>query len=76
MEKRVQFDFHITFENGGSLRGEDFRLDIPGDYIANDVLAELVVQDLRLLMVATVTISNRKIITEAHKRRPEMPASR
>ena len=67
-EKRVQFDFAVTFLNGGGLQGHDFRLDIPGDDIGDDELAEYLVRDLRLLMVQQVRITNKRIITEPHKR--------
>ena len=67
-EKRIQFDFAVTFLNGGGLQGHDFRLDIPGDYIGDDELAEYLVRDLRLLMVQQVRITNKRIITEPHKR--------
>jgi hypothetical protein len=30
-DKRVVFDFEIDFLNGGSLQGQDFRLDIDGE---------------------------------------------
>lgn len=67
-QKRVQFDFEITFSNGGGLKGWDFRLDIEGDDISDEALAEYIVRDLRLLMVGSVAVSNRKIISEPHKR--------
>lgn len=67
-QKRVQFDFEITFSNGGGLKGWDFRLDIDGDDISDQALAEYVVRDLRLLMVGSVAVSNRKIVSEPHKR--------
>ncbi len=67
-QKRVQFDFEITFSNGGGLKGWDFRLDIDGDDISDQALAEYVVRDLRLLMVGSVRVSNKKIISEPHKR--------
>ena len=67
-EKRIQFDFAVTFLNGGGLQGHDFRLDIPGDDIGDDELAEYLVRDLRLLMVQRVQITNKRIITEPHKR--------
>jgi kynurenine formamidase len=67
-EKRVQFDFAVTFLNGGGLQGHDFRLDIPGDDIGDDELAEYLIRDLRLLMVQRVQITNKRIITEPHKR--------
>jgi hypothetical protein len=38
-DRRVQFDFDIEFSNGGSLKGEGFRLDIEGDDISDRALA-------------------------------------
>ncbi|MEM7334216.1 MAG: cyclase family protein [Chloroflexota bacterium] len=70
MEKRVQFDFEIEFTNGGGIQGQDFRLDVAGDDIADAVLADYIVEDLRLLMVGEVRILNKIIITEPHKRKP------
>lgn len=67
-QKRVRFDFTVEFTNGGSLRGEGFRLDIPGDDISNERLADYLVNDMRLLMVGTIEIRNKRIITEPHKR--------
>lgn len=66
--KRVQFDFEIDFSNGGGLSGRAFRLDIDGDDIADDVLADYIVRDLRLLMVGAVRIGNKTIVVEPHKR--------
>ncbi|HVT31363.1 MAG TPA: cyclase family protein [Rhodanobacteraceae bacterium] len=66
--KRVQFDFDIDFSNGGGLRGEAFRLDIGADDIDDDALADAIVRDLRLLMVAAVRIRNKVIVDEPHKR--------
>jgi kynurenine formamidase len=67
-EKRVVFDFELTFANGGGLQGQDFRLDIEGDGIDDDALAAFIIRDLRLLMVDRVTILNQRIIEEPHKR--------
>ncbi|PLR65598.1 MULTISPECIES: cyclase [Bacillaceae] len=69
MDKRVQFDFEIEFTNGGGLQGQEFRLDIEGDDISEQELAEYIVEDMRLLMVGEVRILNKKIITEKHKRK-------
>jgi hypothetical protein len=69
MEKRVVFDFEIRFLNGGSLKGEDFRLDIPGDEISDSELANYIIEDMRLLMVGETRIVNKKIIQEPHKRK-------
>lgn len=67
-EKRVVFDFTVSFTNGGSLQGTDFRLDIAGDDIEDDVLADYLIRDLRLLMAGPVEIRNKRIVSEAHKR--------
>ena len=70
MDKRVQFDFDIEFTNGGGIQGHDFRLDIAGETIDDQELADYIVQDMRLLMVGTVRILNKQILQEEHKRRP------
>ncbi|MGC1210501.1 MAG: cyclase family protein [Micromonospora sp.] len=64
---RAQFDAEITFANGGGLRTEGFRLDIPGRDIGEDELATLLVRHLGLLMVAEVRITNTSIVEEPHK---------
>ena len=69
-EKRVVFDFEVEFSNGGGIQGQEFRLDIEGSTIADDVLADYIARDMRLLMVRTVRILNKRIISEPHKRSP------
>jgi arylformamidase len=68
MDKRVQFDFEIEFTNGGGIQGQGFRLDITGDTISDQELADYIVRDMRLLMVGKVQISNKQILSEKHKR--------
>ena len=68
VDKRVSFDFEVEFSNGGGIQGQGFRLDIDGDDIAADALADYIVKDLRLLMVGKVNILNKQIIEEQHKR--------
>ena len=70
MDKRVKFDFEISFTNGGSITGKDFRLDIEGDTITDNELADYIVADLRLLMVGETKILNKEILSEKHKRKP------
>lgn len=70
MGKRVKFDFEIFFTNGGSIKGEDFRLDISGDDIIDSALADYIVEDMQLLMVGKVNILNKEILIEPHKRKP------
>ncbi|SCL27693.1 Kynurenine formamidase [Micromonospora nigra] len=64
---RARFDAEVSFANGGRLRTEGFRLDIPGRDVDEADLAALFVRHLGLLMVADVRISNRTIIEEPHK---------
>jgi hypothetical protein len=68
MDKRVKFDFEIDFINGGGLQGQDFRLDIIGDDISDQELADYLVNDMRLLMVGEVRILKKEVIMEKHKR--------
>ncbi|WP_198406873.1 hypothetical protein [Nocardia terpenica] len=67
VEWRVEFDAEVTFSNGGSLRVEGFRLDIPGEDISDAALGELFVRHLGLLMVGAVAIGGKRLIRESHK---------
>lgn len=71
MERRVLFDFEVEFTNGGGIQGQGFRLDIPGENISDQELADYIVHDMRLLMVGKVNILNKQIIVEEHKRKPK-----
>lgn len=67
-DRRVSFDFEVDFSNGGGIQGQDFRLDIQGEDVSDDVLATAIIRDMRLLMVGEVRILNKRIIEERHKR--------
>jgi arylformamidase len=67
-DRRAVFDFEVDFSNGGSLQGQDFRLDIDGDDIEDEELAAHIVRDMRLLMVKEVRILRKQVIRERHKR--------
>jgi arylformamidase len=67
-ERRVIFDFEIVFSNGGAIQGQGFRLDIEGDEVTDEELADEVVRELNLLMVERVIISNKSYVDEPHKR--------
>ncbi|EPJ53094.1 MAG: hypothetical protein OFPI_11770 [Osedax symbiont Rs2] len=67
-EHRVLFDFEIDFSNGGGIQGQGFRLDIENSQINDKTLANYIIDDMRLLMVAEVRILNKQIILEGHKR--------
>jgi arylformamidase len=68
-DHRVEFDFEIEFTNGGGIQGQGFRLDVEGDGIDDQEVADHLVRDLRLLMVGSVRILNKRILRERHKRR-------
>ncbi|MET0935907.1 MAG: cyclase family protein [Luteibacter sp.] len=67
-DKRVCFDFDISFSNGGGIQGQGFRLDIEGSDIDDEALGAYVIRDMGLLMVGEVRILNKTVIDEAHKR--------
>ncbi len=67
---RVQFDAEVTFQNGGRLAVEEFRLDIPGKDIGDEELAALFVRSLGLLMVGTIRIANKRVLQQQHKGNP------
>ncbi len=73
---RAELDFEITFSNGGGLRGEGFRIDIPGPGLTEDELGAALIADLGLLMADRVTIRSHRIFSERHKRAaPAAPAA-
>ncbi len=77
-EYRAELDFEITFTNGGSLRGREFRIDIEHPGMTEDELAEALIRDLGLLMVGRVDIHSRQVMRAQHRRgqpRPPVPES-
>ncbi|MCY0930291.1 hypothetical protein OTB20_29710 [Streptomyces sp. H27-H1] len=64
---RIDFDAEVVFSNGGALQTQGFRLDIPGDDIADGELGELLVRHLGLLMVGSTKITRRDLLQEPHK---------
>ena len=71
MNIRVKFDFEIDFTNGGGIQCQGFRLDIAGDDISDQELADYIVKDMRLLMVGEVRILKKEFIVEEHKRQSD-----
>ena len=67
MDTRAVFDFVITFSNGGGLRGEGFRLDLPRPDVPEEEIAALMVAHLGLLMVQKVELRNVRRIEEPHR---------
>ena len=67
MDTRAVFDFVVTFSNGGSLRGEGFRLDLPRPEAPDEEISRLLVAHLGLLMVEKVELRNVRRIQEPHR---------
>jgi arylformamidase len=66
-EYRAQFDADVRFSNGGGLRADGFRVDVPGPDVTEQDVAALFVASLNLLMVDTVELSNLSVFAEPHK---------
>lgn len=66
-EYRAHFDADIAFVNGGGLRAEAFRLDLPSPQLSEAEIGELLVRHLGLALVGSVELSNLEIVEEAHK---------
>jgi kynurenine formamidase len=67
MDTRAVFDFVVSFTNGGSLRGESFRLDLPRPNVSDEEIGALLVAHLGLLMVGGVELRNVRRIEEPHR---------
>jgi arylformamidase len=66
-EYRAQFDAVVTFGNGGGLRAEGFRVDVPGPDVTSEEVAALFVASLGLLMTERVELANLTVLAEPHK---------
>jgi len=73
-EYRAELDFEITFSNGGSLRGREFRIDIEHPGMTEEELAEALIRDLGLLMTDRVDIHSRQVMRAPHRRAQHRPA--
>ncbi len=66
-EYRAHFDAEIAFVNGGGLRADSFRLDVPSAGLSEAEVGELLVRHLGLTLVGSVALSNLEIVEEAHR---------
>jgi arylformamidase len=64
---RAEFDATVAFSNGGSLRVERFRVDVPGPDTTADEVGELFLASLSLLMAERVDVRGLRVFAEAHK---------
>ncbi|MFF2389336.1 cyclase family protein [Agromyces sp. NPDC058104] len=66
-EYRAHFDAEIDFVNGGGLRAEGFRLDLPSPELGEAEIGALLVRHLGLALVGRVALSNLEIVAEPHR---------
>lgn len=66
-EYRAHFDADIEFANGGGLRADAFRLDLPAGDLTEAEIAELLVRHLGLALVGSVRLTNLRVVEEAHR---------
>jgi hypothetical protein len=59
---RVKFDARVDFTNGGYVEARDFLLDIAGDNVSPERLAEMIVSAMNLLRAGPVTITAMRIV--------------
>jgi hypothetical protein len=59
---RVKSDFRVDFTNGGYVEARDFILDIEGDGVSPERLAEMIVSAMNLLRAGPVTINRMEIV--------------
>ena len=59
---RVKSDFRVDFSNGGHVEAKDFLLDIEGDSVTPERLAEMIVSAMNLLRAGPVTITAMRVV--------------
>ena len=59
---RVKFAFRVDFTNGGHVEGKDFLLDMEGDSVTPQRLAEMIVSAMNLLRAGPVTIRAMQVV--------------
>ncbi len=59
---RVKFDARVDFTNGGHVEAKDFLLDIEGDSVSPERLAEMIVSAMNLLRAGPVTIFAMQVV--------------
>ncbi len=64
---RAHFDARVEFTNGGELRVEDFRIDVPSRKATHEEVARLFVRHLGLALVGEVRLANVEVVEETHR---------
>ena len=71
---RVKSDFRVDFTNGGHVEAKDFLLDIEGDTVTPERLAEMIVSAMNLLRAGPVTITATRVVRRG-EHQDDAPAS-
>jgi kynurenine formamidase len=66
-ELRAHFDFTIAFANGGGLRGDGFRLDLPRAGMTSTEIGALLIAHLGLALVSDVELHDLRVVEEPHR---------
>jgi len=66
-QHRAVFDAEVTFSNGGGLRAEGFRVDVPSASVTEEQVGQLFLTSLGLLMSEGVELRGLRVVPEAHK---------
>lgn len=64
---RASLNAVVTFSNGGGLRADDFRVDLPAEDTREAEIAALFVASLGLLMTESVVLERVRVFVEPHK---------
>lgn len=67
LQYRAEFDALVSFSNGGGLRAEGFRVDVPGPEVTAEHVAFLFTASLGLLMTERVDVQRLRVFPEPHK---------
>jgi hypothetical protein len=65
---RVKFDARVEFTNGGHVEAKDFLLDIAGETVTPERLAEMIVSAMNLLRAGPVTITRMQVVRRGEHR--------
>lgn len=66
-EYRAVFDAEVAFTNGGGIKAEGFRVDVPTGRVTEDEVGTLWLASMGLLMAGDPLVSNLRIVSEPHK---------
>jgi hypothetical protein len=70
----VKFDARVNFTNGGHVEACDFLLDIAGNSVTPERLAEMIVSAMNLLRAGPVTITKMQVVRRG-EHQDEVPAA-